>query len=117
MTTTAIIWELTTPTGDHHRILIAGNHILTQTTTPTNQRPRWDINHHPGNTQQHAINITHFIETEYNATLTVPPTTLTLHPTELRTLNNPTNTTIPPALRARAYTAIHRHHHTTPTAA
>jgi hypothetical protein len=106
----AICWELTTsdPGVTGFRILVAGSHVAMQTLVSGNEKPRWSVSTFATAQEatQQAVDMTQGIERHYSARLSVEPGEIIIHDSELSGMS-PTRP-IPPSLRARVYTSLHR---------
>lgn len=108
--TKAVCWELASANANMNgmRVLLAGQHVGTQTLTADNQRPRWKFLFYStaGEASQAAIAATETFEREWSATLVIPPGEIALHPSEVQAMQ--TGNPISPSLRARIFTSLSR---------
>ena len=106
----AICWEMTANSRgiEGFRVLVADRYVCTQFLEQGNDRPRWSIEETSdmGAAMARAQAVTDHLDSEYGAVLSVEPSEIVLHDSEVRALRP--DGRIPPALRARAYTTFHR---------
>lgn len=106
----AICWEMTANSRgiEGFRVLVADRFVCTQYLEQGNERPRWTIEEaaDQGAALARAQSVTDHLDLEYGAVLSVEPSEIVLHNSEVRALRP--DGKIPPALRARAYTTYHR---------
>lgn len=107
----ALVWEMALIDNgnvDGVRIMVSGTTLAVQELRKTTQRPRWRIERY--DSVQDAIDManahTRNAAEDFNATMTVNPVEVMVHPSEYDRLlpGQP----IPPSLRARLFTALHR---------
>jgi hypothetical protein len=110
MRKTAVAWELACDSAfvTMFRLIVAEQHLLTQTITPDDQRPRWSVEQcrDRADADNRAVAVTRFVETRYDGALAAGPVLLGLDPEELTALEQ--GGPIPPSLRNRAVTALAR---------
>lgn len=106
----AVCWELTTQHSAVNglRIVLAGEFVGQQTMTSENQRPRWSFAQY-GSVAEAAdasVRITQAFESDWTATLIVPPGEVMMHPSEFDVIR--AGKAIAPSMRARIYTSLMR---------
>lgn len=105
--TAAVVWEITNTEGKGMRIMVAGRFLGYQTIGGASQRPMWTIERHAAASlaAARAVTITEQQERE-GGSLLCDPLEVVVHEPEAAALG--THAVIPPPLRARIYTALHR---------
>lgn len=107
----ALVWELSTPKSPFligMRFLLVGNLLAHQDLDSRNQRPRWITIGYatPADAAAVARAYTRDCEAMFDATVAVAPVEIMVHPAEVAQMGD--GSSIHPALRARAYTALKR---------
>lgn len=113
----AICWEMLTPAGSGGaapegvlgmRVCVAANFVGIQTLVSSNERPVWAVDAYPSQADatQVAVALTRAFEEDYRGRLSVEPGEVILHDAERASMSN--GGTIPPSLRARIFTSLHR---------